>query len=117
MKNSGTIAMQIAVIVGHATATVKHSSMLGWKLLLPRTIINPLDADALKARGVRIRWQVPAAQDKAAPKQGTWCYAQEKHDATTIAAIKAMEREGSTLTPLDIAAASGSWARKAAETI
>ena len=86
-------------------------------LLLPRTIITPLAADALKARGVRIRWQVPAAQDKAAPKQGTWCYAQEKHDATTIAAIKAMEREGSTLTQLDIAAASGTWARKAAETI
>lgn len=86
-------------------------------LVLPRTVITPLAADALNAKGIRIRWQVPTAQDKAAPKQGTWCYAQEKHDAMTSAAIKAMEREGTTLTPLDITAASGSWARKAAETI
>jgi ethanolamine utilization protein EutN len=33
--------MQIAVIVGQATATVKHPSMTGWKLL----IAQPLTAD------------------------------------------------------------------------
>src|SRR5262245_48232032 len=86
-------------------------------LLLPRTVITPLAADELKAKGVRIRWQVPTAQDKAAPKQGTWGYAREKHDAMISAAIKATERDGSTLTPLDITAASGSWTRKAAQTI
>jgi ethanolamine utilization protein EutN len=29
--------MQIATIVGHATATVKHPSMIGWKLLIAQT--------------------------------------------------------------------------------
>jgi ethanolamine utilization protein EutN len=33
--------MQIALIVGHATATVKHASMTGWKLL----IAQPLTTD------------------------------------------------------------------------
>ena len=33
--------MQIAAIVGHATATVKHPSMNGWKLL----IAQPLTLD------------------------------------------------------------------------
>ncbi|HMF28565.1 MAG TPA: EutN/CcmL family microcompartment protein [Candidatus Cybelea sp.] len=33
--------MQLATIVGHATATVKHPSMTGWKLL----IAQPLSAD------------------------------------------------------------------------
>ncbi|MBI3823853.1 MAG: ethanolamine utilization protein EutN, partial [Planctomycetes bacterium] len=33
--------MQIAVIVGQATATVKHASMAGWKLL----IAQPLTSD------------------------------------------------------------------------
>ena len=33
--------MQIAVIVGQAIATVKHSSMLGWKLL----VAQPLTPD------------------------------------------------------------------------
>jgi hypothetical protein len=48
-------------------------------LVLPRTVITPLAADELKAKGIRIRWQVPAALDKAAPKQGAWCYAQARH--------------------------------------
>ena len=34
--------MQIAVIVGQATATVKHRSMHGWKLL----VAQPLTTDA-----------------------------------------------------------------------
>ncbi|MSQ95488.1 MAG: ethanolamine utilization protein EutN [Gemmataceae bacterium] len=33
--------MQLAIIVGHATATVKHPSMTGWKLL----IAQPLTMD------------------------------------------------------------------------
>lgn len=34
--------MQLATIIGHATATVKHDSMTGWKLL----IAQPLTTDA-----------------------------------------------------------------------
>jgi ethanolamine utilization protein EutN len=30
--------MQIATIVGHATATVKHPSMIGWKLLIAQCL-------------------------------------------------------------------------------
>lgn len=30
--------MQTAVIVGHATATVKHPSMTGWKLLIAQAL-------------------------------------------------------------------------------
>jgi hypothetical protein len=86
-------------------------------LLLPSTVITPLAADELKAKGVRIRWHVPAAQDAAPPKQRTWCCAQEKCDAMVSAAIKAVERDGIVLTPLDISGAPGSWARNAAETI
>jgi ethanolamine utilization protein EutN len=33
--------MQLARIVGHATATVKHPTLVGWKLLL----VQPLTAD------------------------------------------------------------------------
>jgi len=33
--------MQLATIVGHATATVKHPSLIGWKLL----IAQPLTLD------------------------------------------------------------------------
>jgi ethanolamine utilization protein EutN len=29
--------MQIATVVGHATATVKHPSMVGWKLLVAQS--------------------------------------------------------------------------------
>ena len=30
--------MQTAIIVGHATATVKHASMAGWKLLIAQPL-------------------------------------------------------------------------------
>ena len=30
--------MQLATVVGHATATVKHPSMVGWKLLIVQTL-------------------------------------------------------------------------------
>jgi len=39
--------MQIANIVGHATATVKHPSMTGWKLLIaqPLTVAGKDDGE------------------------------------------------------------------------
>lgn len=33
--------MQLATVIGHATATVKHSSMNGWRLL----VVQPLLVD------------------------------------------------------------------------
>jgi ethanolamine utilization protein EutN len=32
-------SMQVARVLGHATATVKHDSMIGWKLI----VLQPLD--------------------------------------------------------------------------
>lgn len=32
--------MQLAIIVGHATATVKHASMTGWKLLVAQPVTS-----------------------------------------------------------------------------
>ena len=69
-------------------------------LLLPRTVITPLAADELRAKGVTISWQVPTAKGNATPKQGTWCYAQEKHDAMILSAIKAI---GTGRNPADAA--------------
>jgi ethanolamine utilization protein EutN len=41
--------MQIATIVGHATATVKHPSLVGWKLLIaqPLTVDNQPDGEPI----------------------------------------------------------------------
>jgi ethanolamine utilization protein EutN len=39
--------MQVALVVGTATSTVKHPSMAGWKLL----IVQPYAVDALGAGG------------------------------------------------------------------
>ncbi len=74
-------------------------------LLLPRTVITPLAADELRAKGVRILWQAPASKEGKSPKPGTWLYAQEKSDALITSAIQALERDGSTLTPCDGASA------------
>ena len=81
-------------------------------LLLPRTVITPLAADELRAKGVTIRWQESKAKDDTTPKQGAWCYAQETADTMIHSAIKALERDGLTLTPLEY-----NGPRKLAETI
>jgi ethanolamine utilization protein EutN len=39
--------MQLGLVVGRATSTVKHASMEGWKLL----IVQPLAADSRSADG------------------------------------------------------------------
>jgi hypothetical protein len=74
-------------------------------LLLPRTVITPLAADELRAKGVRILWEAPESKEEKTPKQGTWLYAQEKSDALIASAIQALERDGITLTPCDGASA------------
>src|ERR1051325_3312213 len=69
-------------------------------LLLPRTVITPLAADELRAKGVRILWQTPA-KEATAPKVAAWCYAVEKPDAMIRSTIQALEREGIDLTFVD----------------
>jgi hypothetical protein len=69
--------------------------------LLPRTVITPLAADELRAKGVRISWQVSKPKSDAGPKAGSWCYTQEKADAMIHSAIQALDRDGITLMPLE----------------
>jgi hypothetical protein len=70
--------------------------------LLPRTVITPLAADELKARGIHIRWQ---AAKPATPTNTTgWGYAQERPDAVVASAVQALERDGIKLTVLDVPA-------------
>jgi ribose 5-phosphate isomerase RpiB len=71
-------------------------------LLLPRTVITPLAADELRAKGIRVSWQVPSTKD-ATTTQEAWCYAQEKPDAVVASVVKSLERDGITLTKLDAA--------------
>lgn len=40
-KNDSTSDMQIAKVIGNATATVKHASLSGWRLIA----LQPLDID------------------------------------------------------------------------
>jgi len=70
-------------------------------LLLPRTVITPLAADELKAKGVRVSWETPKPKQSAAVT-GKWLVAGEKSDATGAAAIQALERDGITLIPSEI---------------
>ncbi len=86
-------------------------------MLLPRTIVTPLAADELKARGVRITWQAPKPAEKA-DAAGGWGFAQERPDATVEAAVRALERDGTPVVPL--APANGApwqWARAVAECV
>jgi ribose 5-phosphate isomerase RpiB len=70
-------------------------------MLLPRTVITPLAADELKAKGIRLTWQVPRPKETAAAKQSTWSYAQEKPDVMVMSAVQALQRDGITLVALD----------------
>jgi hypothetical protein len=77
-------------------------------VLLPKTVVTPLAADELRAKGVRIRWEQAA---QANEKSAKWLYAQEKPSTLVSAVVQALEREGIILTPTD-----GS-ATKLAETV
>lgn len=68
--------------------------------LLPRTIVTPLAADELRARGIRITWQ----DAKPAPTNETrqWGYAVERPDAAVASAVQALERDGIRLTALEV---------------
>src|SRR5687768_3174857 len=64
-------------------------------LLLPKTVITPLAADELRAKGVRIRWQ--AIETKTKTTTGGWLILQESNDANMTAALRSLERDGITL--------------------
>lgn len=85
-------------------------------LLLPRTVITPLAADELRAKGVRVTWQTAKAKDTT-PTQASWIYAQEKTDALIVSAVQALERDGAVFTPFEISGPCVSWARTLTETI
>jgi hypothetical protein len=70
--------------------------------LLPRTVVTPLAADELKARGIRVTWQ----DAKPAPvnENCLWGYAQERPDTAVASAMQALERDGIRLAALDVPA-------------
>lgn len=64
-------------------------------LLLPKTVITPLAADELRAKGVQIRWQETESKTKQAT--GGWILAQETSDTIMTAALRSLERDGIAL--------------------
>lgn len=87
--------------------------------LVRRTIVTPLAADELRARGIRISWQ--DATPAAAPTQnaaGCWGYAQERAEPVVAAAVQALSREGVSLVALSASAkVAYAWAREIAECV
>jgi ethanolamine utilization protein EutN len=66
--------MQIATVVGHATATVKHPSMTGWKLLLVQSWTTDGKADgepflAIDNLGAGVGESVLVCNDGAGTRQ------------------------------------------------
>lgn len=70
--------------------------------LLPRTVVTPLAADELKARGVRISWEDVSRLEERPTATGQWGYAQERTDPLVESAIKALERDGIPLAALRV---------------
>jgi ribose 5-phosphate isomerase RpiB len=66
-------------------------------VLLPRTVVTPLAADELRAKGVRIRWEQKA---EATPKTASWFYAQEKPTMLVSSVVQALEGDGIQLAEL-----------------
>jgi hypothetical protein len=62
-------------------------------VLLPKTVVTPLAIDELKAKGVRVTWQVPGTANVESAKPGLWIYAEEKPEAMVASVIAALERE------------------------
>jgi hypothetical protein len=68
--------------------------------LLPRTLITPLAADELRARGIQVTWQASGPLANLQSHSARWGYAQEKADPLVIAAIQTLERDGVALARL-----------------
>jgi hypothetical protein len=86
---------------------------------LPRTVVTPLAADELRARGVRIRYEEAAPVEAAAAvTPGQWGYTQEGADPAVDAAVQALARDGVALRALAPASRSPwEWAQAVAECI
>jgi hypothetical protein len=67
--------------------------------LLPHTVVTPLAADELRARGVRITKHTPVPVTSKQPSSA-WGYTQERPDALVAAAVQGLEREGISLVSL-----------------
>jgi ethanolamine utilization protein EutN len=66
--------MQLATVVGQATATVKHASMIGWKLLIaqPLTVDEKEDGEpvlAIDTLGAGVGSRVLISNDGAGTRQ------------------------------------------------
>ena len=57
--------MQIAKVLGHVTATVKHSSLNGWKLI----VLQPLDQQLREDEFPQL-----AIDPLGARGRGIWCF-------------------------------------------
>ena len=85
--------------------------------LLPRTVVTPLAADELKARGVRVSWQVAKPKD-AVRAAGAWVYAVERPDAVVESVVKSLERDGLVFSASRVSGSTPcEWARALAETV
>jgi hypothetical protein len=84
-------------------------------ILAPRAIITPLAADELRTRGVQIRRE----ETKTSPtKPSRLGVAQERPDSAVESAIRALDRDGLSLTPLQgCTGPTCDWARALAECI
>jgi len=68
--------------------------------LLPRTVVTPLAADELRARGVRITYQDSPSFMVSRPASPCWGYAQQQPDPLVAAAVQALDRDGISLVAL-----------------
>jgi hypothetical protein len=66
-------------------------------VLLPKTVVTPLAADELRAKGIRVRWESATSESRSAVAGG-WFYAMEKRDAFVESAVQALGRDGVHLT-------------------
>ncbi|MBI1830097.1 MAG: hypothetical protein HYR84_01440 [Planctomycetes bacterium] len=70
-------------------------------LVLPKTVITPLAADELKAKGVRVRFQATNGAEESKAPANAWAYAMDKPDATVASAVQALGRDGIVLAQVD----------------
>ncbi|HMF28564.1 MAG TPA: hypothetical protein VKE42_07315 [Candidatus Cybelea sp.] len=67
-------------------------------VLLPKTIVTPLAADELRAKGVRIRWEHAAQASEASVK---WFCVHEKPSTSVQPVLQALDRERIALASMD----------------
>jgi hypothetical protein len=85
-------------------------------VLAPRTIVTPLAAEDLKARGVKVTRQAETRKPAAA---ATWAYAEERPQPMVRSAVQSLERDGIALRELPgcMEGAECPWTRTVAECV